>query len=343
MSLINKSYSLFLIIILLGITNASTFIITKNYDKSNNSKTNRLITNQIQSNVCSYKVKRLGGLQYIKPIMFVDNVCQGEKLMPLKSSLNILFDNFKKSGVLNSASFYIKDYANNDWMAINEEEKYSPGSLLKVAELITYFKMNEGKPGLLNKKITFSNPLIIDKKPIYTSKTIIPGESYTIKELLKYMIQYSDNNATMLLNQNIDVRVFKKVFTDLGLTEPDWYAKNYPISVSEYSIFLRALFNASYLDIKDSEFALELLTKSDFKEGIENGLPSNVELAHKFGESGNATEKQLHESAIIYLNNNPILITIMTKGKDMRKLPEVIKEASKLVYNQMQIMQTSSN
>jgi hypothetical protein len=124
MSLINKSYSLFFIIILLGITNASTFIITKNYDKSNNSKTNRLISNQIQSNVCSYKVKRLGGLQYIKPIMFVDNVCQGEKLMPLKSSLNILFDNFKKSGVLNSASFYIKDYANNDWMAINEEEKY---------------------------------------------------------------------------------------------------------------------------------------------------------------------------------------------------------------------------
>jgi beta-lactamase class A len=147
----------------------------------------------------------------------------------------------------------------------------------------------------------------------------------------------------MLLNQNIDVKVFKKVFTDLGLTEPNWYAKNYPISVSEYSIFLRALFNASYLNTKDSEFALELLTKSDFKEGIENGLPSNIELAHKFGESGNATEKQLHESAIIYLNNNPILITIMTKGKDMRKLPEVIKEASKLVYNQMQIMQTSSN
>ena len=94
--------------------------------------------------------------------------------------------------------------------------------------------------------------------------------------------------------------------------------------------------------MKDSEFALRLLTKSDFKNGIVNGLPSNVQLAHKFGESGDANEKQLHESAIIYLNNNPILITIMTKGNDLKKLPEVIKEASNLVYNQIQTIQTTS-
>ena len=327
---------------MLGISNASTFIITKNYDKSNYSKASRQISTQIQSSGCSYKVRRLGGLQYIKPLLFVDNLCQAEKLIPLKSSLNILFDNFKKSGVLNSASFYIKDYSNNDWMAINEDEKYSPGSLLKVPQLITYLKMNEENPGLLNKKIPFTHPLLTDRKPIYTSKSIKLGQSYTIKELLKYMIQYSDNNATILLNENIDVKVFKKVFTDLCLSEPDWYAKNYPISVNEYSIFMRALFNAGYLTIKDSEFAVELLTKSDFKNGIVDGLPSNIQLAHKFGESGDAKEKQLHESAIIYLNNNPILITIMTKGKDMSKLPEVIKEASNLVYNQMNSYQTSS-
>jgi hypothetical protein len=146
------------------------------------------------------------------------------------------------------------------------------------------------------------------------------------------MIQYSDNNATMLLNGIIDIKIFKKVFTDLGLSEPGWYAKSYPISANEYSVFLRVLFNSGYLNMKDSEFALRLLTKSDFKNGIVNGLPSSVQLAHKFGESGDASEKQLHESAIVYLNNNPFLITIMTKGKDLKKLPEVIKEASNLVY-----------
>ncbi len=339
----NKNYSIFIIIILLGISNASTFIITKSYDKSTYSKTNHNNNNQIQSNACSYKIKRLGGLQYIRPLLFVDNLCQADKLIPLKNDISILFENFKKSGVLNSASFYMKDYFTNDWIAINENEKYSPGSLLKVPELITYLKMNEEHPGLLNKRIPYLHPLITDRKPVFTSKTLIPGQSYTIKELLKYMIQYSDNNATLLLNQQIDVKVFKKVFTDLGLTEPDWYGKGYPISAIEYSIFLRALFNAGYLNITDSEFAVELLTKSDFKNGIANGIPSNIQLAHKFGESGDASEKQLHESAIIYLNNSPILITIMTKGKNMNKLPEVIKEATNLVCKHMQNIQTVQN
>lgn len=342
-SLFSKNYSLFILLILLGISNASTFIITQKYDKSNYSKIIRNTSNQVPSNGCSYKVRRLGGFQFIKPLLFVDNLCQSDKLNSLKSNLSILFDNYKKSGVLNSASFYIKDYSTNDWMAINEDEKYSPGSLLKVPELITYLKMNEEKPGLLNKKLLFSHPLITDKKPVYTSKSIKPGQSYTIKELLKYMIQYSDNNATMLLNENIDVPTFQKVFTDLGLNKPDWNAKSYPISVMEYSIFMRALFNAGYLSMKDSEFAIGLLTKSDFKNGITNGLPSNVQVAHKFGESGDAKEKQLHESAIIYLNNNPILITFMTKGKEMGKLPVVIKEATNLVYSQIQSIQTSSN
>jgi beta-lactamase class A len=341
-SIFNKNYSLLIVLILLGISNASTFIITKKYDTSNNIKVKKQSLNQIQSNACSFKVRRLGGLHYIKPLLLIDNLCQGDKLMPLKSSLNILFDNFKKSGVLNSASFYMKDYSNNDWMAINEYEKYSPGSLLKVPQLITILKMNEENPGFLNKKIPYVNTLITDKKPIYTSKSIKPGQSYTVKELLVYMIQYSDNNATMLLNGIIDIKIFKKVFTDLGLSEPDWYAKSYPISANEYSVFLRVLFNSGYLNMKDSEFALRLLTKSDFKNGIVNGLPANVQLAHKFGESGDASEKQLHESAIVYLNNNPFLITIMTKGKDLKKLPEVIKEASNLVYNHMQILQIAS-
>jgi beta-lactamase class A len=341
-SIFNKNYSLFIILILLGISNASTYVVTKNYDKSTNAKANRLNLAQIQSNGCSYKVRRLGGLHYIKPLLLIDNLCQGDKLMALKSSLNILFDNFKKSGVLKSASFYIKEYSNNDWMAINEDEKYSPGSLLKVPQLITFLKMNEDNLGFLNKKIPFLNALITDKKPIYTSKSIKPGQNYSIKELLVYMIQYSDNNATMLLYGIIDIKTFKKVFTDLGLSEPDWYAKSYPISAKEYSVFLRVLFNGGYLNMKDSEFALRLLTKSDFKNGIVNGLPSNVQLAHKFGESGDANEKQLHESAIIYLNNNPILITIMNKGNDLKKLPEVIKEASNLVYNQIQTIQITS-
>jgi beta-lactamase class A len=58
-------------------------------------------------------------------------------------------------------------------------------------------------------------------------------------------------------------------------------------------------------------------------------------MSEKFGESGNLDMKELHETAIIFLANKPYIITIMTKGKELEKLPEVLKESSYLVYNHL--------
>jgi beta-lactamase class A len=190
-----------------------------------------------------------------------------------------------------------------------------PGSLLKVPELITFLKMEEQIPGTLDRQLTFAHEFVSDKKANILSKSIEVGHTYTIRELLRYMIEYSDNNATYLLNQNINVATFQKVFVDLGLDCPDWNASTFYVSSKDYSIFMEALFNATYLTIKNSEYAVSLLTKSDYEDGIRKGIPvGNLRIAHKFGESGTNVNKQLHESAIFYINNEPYLITVMTKG-----------------------------
>ena len=298
--------------------------------------------NSAQSSASSYNIKRLNGYNYIKPLLFVDNVNESENLASVKQNIIDVIDNFKKTNTLTSASVYLKEYAGNEWTTINPDEKYLPGSLLKVPELITFLKMNEEKPGLLDKELLFDHPFSSDKNPVYLSKSIQLGHKYSIRELLRYMIEYSDNNATMLLNNNIDVNTFKKVFTDLGLEAPDWNSSNYPICARDFSLFMRALYNASYLTIKDSEFATELLGKTDFKQGIVSSLPAGTKIVHKFGEGGDPIEKQLHESAIVYIKDKPYLVTIMTKGKDMKMLPEVIRQISKAAYEGM-ISQTVSS
>jgi hypothetical protein len=60
-----------------------------------------------------------------------------------------------------------------------------------------------------------------------------------------------------------------------------------------------------------------------------------VKVAHKFGEAGSAVEHQLHESGIFYLKGNPYLLTVMTKGPDVARLPEVIAKISKKVFENM--------
>jgi beta-lactamase class A len=142
---------------------------------------------------------------------------------------------------------------------------------------------------------------------------------------------------------NIDLNIFKKVFTDLGLESPNMSASDYPITTKEYSCFMRALFSATYLTIEDSEYATALLSKCNFKDGIVSSIPKTVKIAHKFGEAGDPSEKQLHESAIIYLKDMPYLITIMTKGKDLNKLAPVIRQISSVVYQDMVSISNSAS
>ncbi len=281
---------------------------------------------------CTPEIKRLSGMEFTKPLLFADISTQSASLLPVKNQLEVLINNYKLSGTIQTASVYLRELNKSEWISIGDSEKYFPGSLLKVPELITFFKMNEKNPGLLNKHISYSTAFNLPKQGYYLSKSIEVGKSYTVKELLYYMIAYSDNNATMLLNQQMDVEVFRKVFTDLGLPSPDLTKHDIPVTAKEYSYFMRALYNASYLDIRDSELCTELLSHSDFDKGLLNGLPKNTKVAHKFGEAGDASAAHFGESGIIYLNDSPYLLVVMTKGKDNKSLPAVVSDISKKVF-----------
>jgi beta-lactamase class A len=287
------------------------------------------------SNYCKYKVKRLDGYNYIKPIMFIDDECEGDNLAISKQEINEIIQNYKTMQGVISASVYIRDYNNGTWTSVNDELQYEPGSLFKVPILIAYLKMNEEKPGTLDKELSFDTPFAIDKNVAFRSKTIQLGHKYKIRELLKYMISYSDNNATALLNNNLKPEILTKLFSDLNLEVPDIKAQHYYFTARQYSLFMRAIYNASYLSIDNSEFAAELLGTCEFKEGIVKGIPQGTKIAHKFGESGTPVEMQLHESAIIYAKDKPYLLTVMTKGKDNKTLSKLISEISATVYKNL--------
>ena len=98
---------------------------------------------------------------------------------------------------------------------------------------------------------------------------------------------------------------------------------------------MKDLFNSSDLAPKESEYAISLLTRSHFKEGLVKELPDTVLIAHKFGEAGDSRIHELHETGMIYVNNRPYLITVMTQGYDWNRLAGVISHTSKLTYDNM--------
>jgi len=108
----------------------------------------------------------------------------------------------------------------------------------------------------------------------------------------------------------------------------------------EYSLFFRILRNGTYLTDELSEKALQILSQSDYNEGLEAGVPQGTAVSHKFGEhlllgaNGQQTE-EFHDCGIIYSSQTPYLLCIMTKGKNYSDLEETIKKLSSLSYEEV--------
>ncbi|MBL0103814.1 MAG: serine hydrolase [Bacteroidetes bacterium] len=223
------------------------------------------------------------------------------------------------------------------WMAINPDEQYSPGSMMKVVTLLSYLKDSEKDPSILNKRLFFDTHFSQLPEQTIITKRLSPGQSYSVRDLLETMIIDSDNDATVLLASQTNFKTYFSLLRDLQLPVPAMDQKDYPITTVKFSRLFRILFNASYLNQTNSEYALDLLSKSKFHEGLAKHLPANVTMAHKFGERFYGEDQQLHETGIVYLENRPYLVSVMTRGRSQDQLKEILSITGQTIYEFMRV------
>ena len=273
--------------------------------------------------------------QFINPLLECDNsnISRDTNLDSLKNSI---LENIPANG---NTSVYYRDMNNGPWFGINEKEMFSPASLIKVPLMMAFLKQAESDPKLLDKEIL--NTVAYDPKGqnIQPEVTLAVNQSYTVRALIEQMIIYSDDISYNILNNLVSYADLVKVYNDLGIDIQK--AQKDPsgniLSVKAYASFFRILFNASYLNVEMSEYALSILSRSRFKDGLVAGLPSNVVAAHKFGERQylDTDLKQLHDCGIVYLPSKPYLLCVMTRGDDFTTLKTVIKNISRKVYDEV--------
>lgn len=298
-------------------------------------------TQSTNDNNSMVRLRMKNRYQFASPLLMVEGDKESSSLAQLKNEVATLIENKKTAGEITAASVYVRKLNTGDWTSINDNETYITGSLIKVPTLMTLLKKNESSPGFLSHEIFFKDSYQkYAPTQTFKGKEIEPGKNYKLNDLLFYMITKSDNNATMLLHNFFDIDEFKYLFTSIGLTEPDVHNPKYEMTASGFSKFMRLLYNGTYLSPADADYALNLLSQSDFREGMLKQLPAGLKVAHKFGEFGESergTWKQLSESGIIFLNDNPLLVTIMTKGNDVHLLPQAISDISKYIYDYVSV------
>ncbi|MBK9300132.1 MAG: serine hydrolase [Bacteroidetes bacterium] len=341
---LTKSVPLYIILIISALLFGSVWIVKSQFTPQDTIETYGNKLSEMDNHV---KVVRENDSSLIQPILYVE-IESKQLLSPLKSKINDYLDSKKQAGAYTSASVYLKDVQAGVYININPDSLYDPASLMKVPLLMIYLKQAETNPQLLKKSFVFTQQAQNSTVALIKDKSLVVGKSYTVQELLYHMIVYSDNESFWILYDHFGEDIFKEL--DKKLTIPANYDiihysktdKHFIANVNSMAYYFMVLYNASYLTKTASKYALDILTKSTFKEGIAKGIDPNVLIAHKFGERtlsyyvGNKLENlqtEFHEFGIVYLKNRPYLLGVMTRGQQSNELQSIVSDISKMVYD----------
>jgi beta-lactamase class A len=282
--------------------------------------------------------------RFIDPLISsnVDGAEVPEHFEALHSRLKAEISQLIEDKKISAASIYVRDFNSGTGLEVYSGERYNPASLLKVPIMMAFYKIAEGRPGILREQIMIGKASASRNQDMYPpQKKLQSWSTHSVSDLIGHMILYSDNDAATALvdflnNSGRDYEVLNEVFNDLGVHElrigSDF------IDPKTYSLFLRVLYNATYLNREMSEKALYLLSRTDFNSGIRAGIPTTTPVSHKFGEftaqseMGIVVESQLHDCGIVYAASRPFALCIMTKGEKFDQLSSAIAQLSKIVY-----------
>jgi hypothetical protein len=96
---------------------------------------------------------------YINPLLGYNvpgNVKEFDEYNTLINKVDDVIAQNKNSNV-DGFSFYFRDLTLGRWAGENENISYSPGSMMKVAIMVTYFKDAESDPSVLEKTLVYSS------------------------------------------------------------------------------------------------------------------------------------------------------------------------------------------
>lgn len=307
------------------------------------SRTTRELETLASSCPSSIRLTRATGPSLTHSLYLADIEAESERYQPLKNEIVSIIDGWREKGKINQVSLYFRKLNDGSWISIDGGARYLPGSMMKVAILFAVLQKEQQEPGFLDKTASTTKPNLRFPEQKYIGESPQPGKHYTIRQLIRFMIEESDNSSTYMLTREINNDLFGRVFTDLGIPRTTIEDIYYEISPVDFSKFMRVLYNSTYFREDLSEYALQLMSRIRFDEGLTRKLPKELVVAHKFGERGINEDMRFSESGIVYLEGNPYLLTIMSRGTSAEQQAAMISDISEFIFAAMRMESGNAN
>jgi len=283
---------------------------------------------------------------FTAPILDCHITKKTQEDIKLEESLNEKISEYLKNKNL-QASLYYYNFKREIEYSFNKELVLPAASLSKVPLFMVYLNHAEDYPEVLKKELLYKEEHQKDYSVKYPPpEKLTPGENYPIEDLMYKMLVHSDNPSRVMLIKNIidnikkynpknsiHYNAYSDLFADLHIQSPDDNPTALMTS-KEIARFFKSLYNASFLNKKNSSYTLRLMTESSFDKGIIAGVPKPTIVAHKFGESFDEQLKLrfLHDCGIVYKKDAHYLLCMMSRGGEHEPLEDHLRKLSQIVY-----------
>jgi len=224
-------------------------------------------------------------------------------------------------------SIYFEYLPTGASIATHKDAEFYPASLLKVpVAMAVAKKIEKGEWKWTNELVLMSPDKDEHFGDLYKEKT---GATFAIEELVRRSLSDSDNTAHFILIRNLEIEEISDVYNHMGLKQ--FLSTEGKMSAKQYSVLLRSLYSASYVSENNSQKLLSYLSRSQFNDFLQSGIPADVSFAHKIGIADDTITYL--DSGIAYVKSRPYLLTVMVQSKEKTMAKGIMKNISENVYN----------
>jgi beta-lactamase class A len=218
----------------------------------------------------------------------------------------------------------VRNLATGESLSIRGGETFSSASLIKVAVLVAL--LDEVEKGTMR----LDEPLSMLARDRVGGSGVLqhfrPGLQLTVEDAARLMIIISDNTATNLLLEKLNIRTVWTKMEALGLPHTKIHSKSFNrassvamdssvkyglgVTTPDETVELFARLHAgTAVSARMDSVALAILRQNDDRNKLVRWLPAGARAAHKSGD----VDQARNDCGILYGPDAPVAICVMTR------------------------------
>jgi len=218
---------------------------------------------------------------------------------------------------------YVYRFDDQNEYGLHHNESFSAASLMKLPVMLLFYQeVEKGNLDPETKYVLKENDKVLGAGILQGKAS---GSTYTYKQLVEFMGQYSDNTALKVMRQVLGDAKIQETIDELGMTKTS--LKDFTTTPTDIGKFFRRLYRGGIISVEHRDEMLNFLTKTAFEDWLPKGIPGNIKVAHKIGK-----DLGTFSDGGIVLADKPFVMVMMSKNAREIEANEVLPKISGLVW-----------